>query len=140
MRHKVGGRKFGLPSDQRRALLKGLVRSLLTYQKIKTTETRAKDVKIIVERLITRAKNDDTVHSRRIVNRYLTDETLVRHLFTKIAPEYKTRQGGYTRISKIGLRRGDAAPIVILELLNDGEFGLPVVPDKIGTVRPITAE
>jgi large subunit ribosomal protein L17 len=140
MRHKVGGRKFGLPSDQRRALLKGLVRSLLTYQKIETTETRAKDVKIIVERLITRARNEDTLHSRRIVNRYLTDETLVRHLFTKIAPEYKNRQGGYTRISKIGLRRGDAAPIVILELLNEGEFGLPVVPDKIGTAKPFIAE
>jgi large subunit ribosomal protein L17 len=140
MRHKVGGRKFGLPSDQRRALLKGLVRALLTYQKIETTETRAKDVKIIAERLITRARNEDTLHSRRIVNRYLTDETLVRHLFTKIAPEYKNRQGGYTRISKIGLRRGDAAPIVILELLNEGEFGLPVVPDKIGTVRPSSAE
>ncbi len=140
MRHKVGGRKFGLPSDQRRALLKGLVRALLTYQKIETTETRAKDVKIIVERLITRAKNDDTVHSRRIVNRYLTDETLVRHLFTKIAPEYKTRQGGYTRISKIGLRRGDAAPIVILELMTDIEFGLPIVPDKIGTAKRPVAE
>ncbi len=140
MRHKVGGRKFGLPSDQRRALLKGLVRALLTYQKIETTETRAKDVKIIVERLITRARNEDTVHSRRIVNRYLTDETLVRHLFTVIAPEYKGRQGGYTRISKIGLRRGDAAPIVLLELLNDGEFGIPVVPAKIGTAQPIAAE
>jgi large subunit ribosomal protein L17 len=139
MRHKVGGRKFGLPSDQRRALLKGLVRALLTYQKIETTETRAKDVKIIAERLITRAKNDDTVHSRRIVNQYLTDETLVRHLFTKIAPEYKSRQGGYTRISKIGLRRGDAAPIVVLELITDIEFGRPVVPDKIGTARPIDA-
>jgi len=140
MRHKVGGRKFGLPSDQRRALLKGLVRALLTYQKIETTETRAKDVKIIAERLITRARNEDTVHSRRIVNRYLTDETLVRHLFTKIAPEFKNRQGGYTRISKIGLRRGDAAPIVILELITDIEFGLPVLPDKIGTAKPLGAE
>lgn len=140
MRHKVGGRKFGLPSDQRQSLLKGLVRALLTYQKIETTETRAKDVKIIVERLITRARNEDTVHSRRIVNRYLTDETLVRHLFTKIAPEFKNRQGGYTRISKIGLRRGDAAPIVILELITDIEFGLPVVPDKIGTAQPISAD
>jgi large subunit ribosomal protein L17 len=140
MRHKVGGRKFGLPSDQRRALLKGLVRAVLTYQKIQTTETRAKDVKIIVERLVTRARNADTLHSRRIVNAYLTDETLTRHLFTKIAPEYKDRNGGYTRISKIGSRRGDAAPLVILELISDLEFGLPVMPDKIGTVKPVVAE
>jgi large subunit ribosomal protein L17 len=140
MRHKVGGRKFGLPSDQRRALLKGLVRAVLTYQKIETTETRAKDVKILVERLITRARNEDTLHSRRIINAYLTDETLTRHLFTKIAPEYKNRAGGYTRISKIGLRRGDAAPIVILELLSDIEFGLPVLPDKIGTAKPVATE
>jgi large subunit ribosomal protein L17 len=140
MRHRVGGRKFGLPSDQRNALLKGLVRSLLINQKIRTTETRAKDVKIIVERLITRARNEDTVHSRRIVNRYLTDETLTRHLFTKIAPEYKNRQGGYTRISKIGLRRGDAAPIVVLELIAEIEFGLPVLPDKIGTAKPVDVE
>jgi large subunit ribosomal protein L17 len=140
MRHRVGGRKFGLPSDQRNALLKGLVRALLINQKIQTTETRAKDVKIIVERLITRARNQDTVHSRRIVNRYLTDETLTRHLFTKIAPEYKNRQGGYTRISKIGLRRGDAAPIVVLELIAEIEFGLPVLPAKIGTAKPVDSE
>ncbi len=134
MRHRVGGRKFGLPSDQRRALLKGLVRALFIYQRIQTTETRAKDVRIIAERLITRGKTD-TLHSRRQVNRYLTDETLVRHLFTVISPEFKDTPGGYTRLTKIGQRRGDAAPIVMLELATDRDFGRPVLPEKIGTVR-----
>lgn len=112
MRHRVSGRKFGIPSDQRRALLKGLVRALLTYQKIETTETRAKDVRPIAEKLITLAKNSDTLHARRMANRTLTDETLVRHLFTKIAPEFKSSPGGYTRITKLRARRGDGAPIV----------------------------
>ena len=132
MRHRVGGRKLGLPSDQRQALLKGLVRSLFTYQKIQTTETRAKEIRKIAERLITTAKRSDTLHGRRIANRYLTDETLVRHLFTRIAPEFANSAGGYTRMTKIGQRRGDAAPIVLLELATDTEIGLPVVPDKIG--------
>jgi large subunit ribosomal protein L17 len=135
MRHRVGGRKFGLPSDQRRALLKGLVRSLLIFQKIKTTETRAKDIRIIAERLITTARHGDTLHNRRQANRYLTDETLTRHLFVVIAPEFQDTPGGYTRLTKIGQRRGDAAPIVMLELATDKDLGRPVLPEKIGTKR-----
>lgn len=132
MNHRIGGRKFGLPSDQRRALLKGLVRSLLTYQTIKTTDTRAKDVRSIAEKLITQARVD-SLHARRLARRYLSDETLVHHLFTEIAPEFKDMPGGFTRTVKIGQRRGDAATIVQLSLVTDREFGLPVVPDKIGT-------
>lgn len=131
MNHRVGGRKFGLPSDQRRALLKGLVRSLLTYQTIKTTETRAKDVRIIAEKIITTARID-TLHNRRQTRKYLNDETLVHHLFTQIAPEFKASTGGYTRMTKIGMRRGDAAPIVQLELLIERELGMPTAPAKIG--------
>jgi len=131
MNHRIGGRKFGLPSDQRRALLKSLVRALLTYQTIKTTETRAKDVRSIAEKLITNARVD-TLHARRQARRFLTDETLVHHLFTQIAPEFKTGPGGYTRAVKIGQRRGDAATIVQLSLVTDREFGMPVKPDKTG--------
>ena len=134
MNHRIGGRKFGLPSDQRRALLKGLVRALLTYQTIKTTETRAKDVRSIAEKLITDARVD-TLHARRQARRFLTDETLVHHLFTEIAPEFKNTPGGFTRAVKIGQRRGDAATVVQLSLVTEREFGLPVVPDKIGTVK-----
>jgi len=134
MNHRIGGRKFGLPSDQRRALLKGLVRSLLIYQTIQTTETRAKDIRSIAEKLITNAR-EDTLHARRQARRYLTDETLVHHLFTEIAPEFKNTPGGFTRAVKIGQRRGDAATIVQLSLVTDREFGMPVVPDKIGTAK-----
>jgi len=131
MNHRIGGRKFGLPSDQRRALLKSLVRALFTYQTIKTTETRAKDVRSIAEKMISNARVD-TLHARRLANRYLTDETLVRHLFTQIAPEFMGVSGGFTRAVKIGQRRGDAATIVQLSLTTDRELGLPVIPEKTG--------
>ena len=131
MNHRIGGRKFGLPSDQRRALLKGIVRALLTYQKIKTTETRAKDVRIIAEKIISAARVD-TLHNRRQARRYLADETLVHHLFTKIAPEFINRPGGFTRAVKIGPRRGDAATIVEMSLVTDIDFGFPTAPEKTG--------
>jgi len=130
MNHRIGGRKFGLPSDQRRALLKSLVRALFVYQTIQTTETRAKDVRSIAEKLITGARVD-SLHARRQARRYLGDETLVHHLFTEIAPEFKTGSG-YTRAVKIGQRRGDAATIVQLSLVSERVFGMPVTPEKTG--------
>jgi large subunit ribosomal protein L17 len=118
MRHRVAGRKFGLPSDQRRALLKGLLRALLKHGEIETTEPRAKDVRGIVEKVVTTAKAND-LHARRQARRWLNDEDLVKVLFDTIAPRYAERPGGYTRITKIGFRRGDAAPMVKLELIAD---------------------
>jgi large subunit ribosomal protein L17 len=123
MRHRIGGRQFGLPSDQRRALIKGLLRSLIIYKRIETTETRAKDIRPVIEKLVTKAKND-TVHSRRICRTYIgghsaDDEDLIKELFTVIAPQFQDRTGGYTRMAKKGIRRGDAAPIVVLEFVND---------------------
>jgi large subunit ribosomal protein L17 len=124
MRHRIGGRQFGLAADARRALLKGLLRSMIIYKRIETTETRAKDLQPLIEKLVTRAKTDDTVHSRRIVRaqiggRSADDEDIVKELFTVIAPQFKTRPGGYTRMAKKGIRRGDGAPVVILEFVND---------------------
>jgi large subunit ribosomal protein L17 len=125
MRHRIGGRQFGLPSDQRRALLKGLVRSMIIYKRIETTETRAKDVRSIVEKLVTKAKvAPDSVHARRIARTYIgghsaSDEDVVKELFTVIAPQFKTRPGGYTRMAKVGQRRGDGAPVVLLEFVNE---------------------
>ena len=131
MNHRIGGRKFGLPSDQRRALLKSLVRALLIYQTIKTTETRAKDVSSIAEKLIANARVD-SLHARREARKFLGDETLVHHLFTQIAPEFVGVPGGFTRAVKIGQRRGDAATIVQLSLCTEREFGMPVIPEKTG--------
>ena len=136
MRHRVAGRKFSLPSDQRQALLKGLVRSLFINDKIVTTETRAKEVKPIAEQLITTAKKDD-IHARRMVRRYIDSNVaefgvaengktarnpnyVLPRLFDEIAPRYRNRPGGYTRITRIGARRGDGAPMVVLELV-EGE-------------------
>lgn len=131
MNHRIGGRKLGLPSDQRRALLKGLVRALFIYQTIKTTDTRAKEIQSIAEKLITTAKVD-SLHARRQTRKFLNDETLVHHLFTQIAPEFQGVPGGYTRTVKIGQRRGDAATIVQLSLVTDKVFGMPVEPEKTG--------
>lgn len=123
MRHRVSGRKFGLPSDQRRALLKGLVRAVIKYEEIETTETRAKDVRCIVEKLITTARTND-IHSRRMARRWLNDEDMVKVLFDTVAPKFAGKPGGYTRITKIGFRRGDAAPMVKLELaVEQGKVG-----------------
>ncbi|HUV05409.1 MAG TPA: 50S ribosomal protein L17 [Armatimonadota bacterium] len=118
MRHRVAGRKFGLPSDQRMALLKGLLRALIKHGEIHTTEARAKDVRSIAEKVITTAKGND-LHARRLARRWLNDEDLVKVLFDTVAPKFTERPGGYTRITKIGHRRGDAAPMVKLELVSD---------------------
>lgn len=118
MRHRVAGRKFGLPSDQRKALLKSLLRAMLKHGAIETTETRAKDSRIIIEKVITMAKTN-TIHARRNANRWLNDEDLVKDLFDNIAPKFANRPGGYTRMTKIGFRRGDAAPMVKLEWVTE---------------------
>ncbi len=107
-----------MPSGQRRALLKGLVRALIERGEIRTTETRAKDVRAVAEKVITVAKTND-LHSRRLARRVLNDEGLVKVLFDTVAPKFSGKPGGYTRITKIGFRRGDAAPMVKLELAAD---------------------
>lgn len=153
MRHRVGGRKLGLPSDQRRALLKGLVRSLFENDRIVTTETRAKDVKPIAEKLITTAKRGD-MNARRLVRRFIDSnieefgvntETrkvarnphyVVPRLFEVIAPRYRNRPGGYTRITKLGPRRGDAAPMVVLELVEGEEVVAPTAATAPAPVAP----
>ena len=118
MRHRVAGRKFGLPSDQRMALLKGLLRALIKHGQIETTETRAKELRSIAEKVITTAKAND-LHARRQARRWLNDEDMVKVLFDDVAPKFTERPGGYTRMTKIGFRRGDAAPMVKIELVSD---------------------
>ena len=109
-------RKLGLPTDQRIAMLRSLVTSLLKHGKIETTVTRAKETKRLAEKMITLGKRGD-LHARRQVLAFVTEEEVVRDLFDNIAPKYAERNGGYTRILKMGPRRGDAAEMVILELV-----------------------
>lgn len=109
-------RKLGLPSDHRRAMLRNLVTSFLKHGKVQTTVTRAKEARSLAEKMITLAKKGD-LHSRRQVLSFVTEEEVVKNLFTDIAPKYAERNGGYTRIYKIGPRRGDGAELVILELV-----------------------
>ena len=109
-------RKLNLPTDQRMALLRNMVTSLLENGKIETTETRAKETRSLAEKMITLGKAN-TLHSRRQALAFITKEDVVTKLFAEIAPKYADRNGGYTRIIKIGPRRGDAAPMAIVELV-----------------------
>lgn len=109
-------RKLGLPTDHRLAMLRNLVTSFLKYGKIETTITRAKETSKLAEKMITLAKRGD-LHARRQVLSFVTEEAVVRNLFDNVAPKYSERHGGYTRILKLGPRRGDGAEVVILELV-----------------------
>jgi large subunit ribosomal protein L17 len=110
-------RRLGLRSDHRRAVLRNSVTSLLENEKITTTETRAKEIKKISEKMITLAKRGD-LHARRQVDSYIMTDAIVHKLFTSLAERYRDRPGGYTRIIKTGYRKGDGAPMVILELVD----------------------
>lgn len=112
----AGYRKLGRPTDQRKAMLRNLVTSLLENGKIETTVTRAKEARSIADRMITLGKRGD-LHARRQALSYITKEEVVVKLFDEIAPQYEDRNGGYTRILRMGPRRGDAAEVVILELV-----------------------
>ena len=111
-------RKLGRPTDQRMAMLRSMVTSFFKSEdgRIVTTVTRAKEARSLAEKMITLAKRGD-LHARRQVLSFVTEEEVVNKLFTDIAPKYTERNGGYTRIIKMGPRRGDAAEVVILELV-----------------------
>ncbi len=123
MRHRVAGVKLGRSRDQRVALRRNLVKQLFEHERIQTTHAKAIAVRGQAERLITLAKlgnkagDAKMVHARRLASARLSDADSVKKLFDDIAPRFETRNGGYTRIIKIGPRRGDAAEMVILELV-----------------------
>lgn len=116
MRHRKAGRKLNRDTGQRRALYRNLMSSLLWHGKIVTTEAKAKAVRPHVERMITLAK-EDTEHRRRQAMSRLPNDRIVDKLFSEIAPEYREREGGYTRIIRLGRRKGDAAMMVQIELV-----------------------
>lgn len=111
-----GTRKLGKPTDQRMAMLRQQVTALLENGKMETTVTRAKEIAPIAEKMITLGKKN-TLASRRQALSFMTKEDVVTKVFKEIAPKYSTRDGGYTRITKIGPRRGDAAEMAIIELV-----------------------
>jgi len=115
MKHQKTGRKFGRETDQRRALKRTLMNSLIKYERIRTTEAKAKEIRPQIEKLVTKAKKKDLANIR-VLAKHLPKDA-VKKLTDKIAPKYETRQGGYTRIIKIGPRRGDAARMAIIEFV-----------------------
>ncbi|MUN94660.1 50S ribosomal protein L17 [Staphylococcus sp. 170179] len=123
----MGYRKLGRTSDQRKAMLRDLATSLIVSERIETTEARAKEVRCVVEKLITLGKKGDlasrrnaakTLRNVEILNEDETTQTALQKLFGEIAERYTERQGGYTRILKVGPRRGDGAESVIIELVD----------------------
>jgi large subunit ribosomal protein L17 len=119
MRHQKSGRKLGRNASHRRAMYRNMAASLLRHETIKTTLPKAKELRRVVEPLITLAKKDgDVVHKRRLAFARLRDEVAVGKLFNELAPRYKDRPGGYLRILKMGFRPGDAAPMAVVQLLD----------------------
>ena len=112
----AGTRKLGRTSDHRRAMMRAMVTYLFENGKIETTVTRAKEVRAVAEKMITLGKTN-TLHSKRQVYSYITKEEVAKKVFDEIAPKYEDRNGGYTRIIKIGPRRGEAAEMAIIELV-----------------------
>jgi len=117
MAHRIDGRKLGRSQGHRTALYRNLTVSILRYERVKTTEAKAKQIQGRVERMITIAKRGDLSARRKVVSEFPNEPLVVTKLFDEIAPKYADRTSGYTRIVKIGLRRGDAAPIVQIELV-----------------------
>ena len=116
MRHQKSGRKLSRSASHRWALIRNMITSLLRDEKIKTTDAKAKELRRWADRVITLGKQG-SLHARRQVLAIVQDKAVVRKLFDTIAPRFKDRPGGYTRIVKIGIRRGDAAPVSIIELV-----------------------
>ena len=116
MRHRITGRRLGRSSGHRRALYRNLVTDLLGYEKITTTEAKAKEVRGLADKMITLGKKGG-LHARRQALAFVLDEKTVEKVFADLAPKYAERSGGYTRLVKLGPRLGDGAPMVRLELV-----------------------
>ena len=148
MRHGMVNRKLGRTSAHRKALFRNQLASLVEHERIITTLPKAKEVKPLIEKLITLGKND-SAHARRQAFSTLADEGLVAKLFNTLGPRFSTRPGGYTRIVKLGSRRGDAAEMAVLELVErtppsekqeeapaKGKGGKKAAPTKTAKAKP----
>lgn len=129
MRHNKAINHLGRKSGHRKALLANLATSLILHKRIETTVAKAKALKVYVEPLITKSK-EDTTHSRRMVFSYLKNKEAVTELFRTIAPKIAERPGGYTRVLKTGFRHGDGADMALIELVDFNEAALAASPKK----------
>ena len=118
MRHNNAGRRLGRTTSHRIAMFRNMVTSFLNHEKITTTDAKAKELRSIAEKMITFGKKGD-LHAMRLAASYIRDKKVVTKLFTTIAPRYKERNGGYTRIVKLGIRAGDNAPMSLIELVEE---------------------
>jgi len=136
MRHRVAHRKLGRTTEHRISLLRNQAQALLRHERIQTTVPKAKELRMFVEKIITTAKvgladggNGKTLHARRLVARDIQDDEVVKKLFTVLAPRFASRPGGYTRLLRIGFRRGDAAEMAQVELVGS-EFNPKAASEK----------
>lgn len=141
MRHGKAGRRLGRKTSHREAMFRNMVTSLLDHGKITTTDAKAKEIRVVAERMITLGKRGD-LHSMRLAASVIREKSVVSKLFSTIAPRYKERLGGYTRIIKLGIRQGDAAPISLIELVEEqikpGKIKSSPTTNLKSTVAPAT--
>jgi large subunit ribosomal protein L17 len=128
MRHNNAGRRLGRTTSHREAMFRNMVTSLLDHEKITTTDAKAKEIRSVAEKMITLGKRGD-LHAMRLAASYIREKSVVTKLFTTIAPRYKDRLGGYTRIIKLGVRQGDNASVSLIELVEE-EFSPKHKPAK----------
>lgn len=143
MRHRVSGRHLGRETSHRIALYRNLVTDLLRYERITTTEAKAKEIRPMAEKIITLAKRGD-VHARRQALRFVYDPLVVKHAFDEIAPRMADRPGGYTRLTSVEPRKGDGARMAVLELVGYVEAAPTPRPSRVtatptpGPSRPVS--
>jgi large subunit ribosomal protein L17 len=134
MRHMNQGRKLNRTSAHRKALFKNLVLALLKHERIKTTDAKAKELRGFADRMVTLGKRGD-LSARRLAFNFMQSRDAVKKLFDEIAPRFKERQGGYTRVVKFGFRRGDAAPLSIIEFTDVSDRAEGKKPPKKKAAR-----
>ena len=120
MRHRIGGRKLNRTSQHRQMLFRNMAQALIKHEQIVTTLPKAKELRPVVERLITLGKRGD-LHARRLAHARLRDDAMTKKLFEVLGPRYEERAGGYCRIMKAGFRYGDSAPMAVIELVDRDE-------------------
>ena len=142
MRHRKAGRRLNRTSSHRKAMFKNMANALIKHEQIITTLPKAKDLRRVVEKLITLGKRD-SLHARRQAHAQLRDDGMTKKLFDVLADRYKERNGGYTRVLKAGFRYGDSAPMAVIELVDRDEDArgldsgpVPGAEDELGSATP----